>query len=64
MNQTDQFAALKATANTLPSFRNESRNGLREEIRAALDARSEIQGADRSFIANYKMSQYGYGGGF
>lgn len=56
-------AALKQIANGFRAFRNESREGLKEEIRNALN-RSNIQGNERRFIADYLMSQYGYGGGF
>lgn len=55
--------ALKQIANGFKAFRNESRLGLKEEIRNALNA-SNIQGRERAFIADYLMSQYGYGGGF
>jgi len=56
-------AALKQIANGFRAFRNESRLGLKEEIRNALNA-SNIQGRERAFIADYLMSQYGYGGGY
>ena len=65
----DKFDALKESAKpifravVLALPRDHSRSDARSVIRAKIDGH-ELPPADARFIADYMMSQLGYGGGF